>query len=264
MSMCGMLGRRSPAWTRWRPTSKRGAASSRPDTNWLEADASIVTAPPRDVAVPCTVNGSAPCPSSSMSTPSVAQRRDRSRPSGGGGRSRRRRTSSARGRAPATGGRKRMTVPAGPQSIVVRAEQLVGGDDDAGRRRTRRCPAPLDAASERAQRLDHAARCRGVQRRAQRRRTVGERREDELAIGQRLRAGERDDGLERAGGDGCAPPASGSVCRSLAVRIELWGGIPSRSASVINSSRSANGGRRWCACRRACSNAQSSTHRPTI
>ena len=41
MSMCGMLGSRSPRWTRCSPTSKRGAASSRPETNWLDALASI-------------------------------------------------------------------------------------------------------------------------------------------------------------------------------------------------------------------------------
>ena len=33
ISMWGMLGRRSPRWMRCRPTSNRGAASSRPETN---------------------------------------------------------------------------------------------------------------------------------------------------------------------------------------------------------------------------------------
>ena len=52
MSMCGMLGRRAPAWTRCSPTSNRGAASSRPETNWLEALASIDDLAAAHVAVP--------------------------------------------------------------------------------------------------------------------------------------------------------------------------------------------------------------------
>ena len=71
--------------------SKRAADSSRAETNWLDADASISSSPPAIEPVPCTVNGSAPRPSSSTSTPSAAGRRCR-RPSGGGGRTRRRRT----------------------------------------------------------------------------------------------------------------------------------------------------------------------------
>ena len=69
MSMCGMLGSRSPRWMRCRPTSKRGAASSRPETNWLDALASTTTSPPRTCPWPRTMKGSAQCPPSSMSTP---------------------------------------------------------------------------------------------------------------------------------------------------------------------------------------------------
>ncbi len=52
MSMCGMLGRRSPVCRSRSPFVNRGAASSSPDTNWLEADASISSSPPSTSPVP--------------------------------------------------------------------------------------------------------------------------------------------------------------------------------------------------------------------
>ena len=118
ISMCGRLGRRSPEWRRCRPCPKRGAASSRPETNWLDVDASMVISPPTSVPVPCTVKGRAPRPSSLMSAPR-ARRDEMVVPIG-----RRRAPASPSkvvGPRPsvATGGRKRITVPARPQSTVV-------------------------------------------------------------------------------------------------------------------------------------------------
>ena len=100
------------------PLSKRGAASSSPETNCDEADASSVTEPPASAPVPCTVNGTAPRPSSSMTAPS-SRRAARTGPTG---------RCEARGSpwnrtltpdSAATGGAKRMTVPALPTSTLV-------------------------------------------------------------------------------------------------------------------------------------------------
>ena len=70
MAMCGADGARPPRCRISAPLSKRGAASSSPDTNWEEAEASRVTAPPGSDPLPCTVNGMAPRPPSSMTAPS--------------------------------------------------------------------------------------------------------------------------------------------------------------------------------------------------
>ena len=61
----------APVCCRSSPRSKRGAASSSADTNWLDADASISSDPPSTWPVPCTVNGRAERPPSSISTPSA-------------------------------------------------------------------------------------------------------------------------------------------------------------------------------------------------
>ena len=60
MTTCGALGIGGPTCSTTRPSSKRAAASSSPDTNWLDADASIRSVPPRTRPVPRTVNGSRP------------------------------------------------------------------------------------------------------------------------------------------------------------------------------------------------------------
>ncbi len=101
-----------------RPSSKRAAESSSALTNWLEAEASIVTSPPRTAPVPLTVKGRVRRPSSSISTPSASsasitppmgRTRARGSPSN--------RTSPSA--SAATGGAKRMTLPASPQSTYA-------------------------------------------------------------------------------------------------------------------------------------------------
>ena len=70
ISMCGSDGRVGPMWRTVRPCAYRAAASSRPETNWLEPDASTSTEPPVSPPRPCTVNGSRPAsPWSSTRTP---------------------------------------------------------------------------------------------------------------------------------------------------------------------------------------------------
>ena len=119
-----------------------------------------------------------------------------------------------------------MTVPARPQSIVVEPSSSSAGmtrrsspNPPVAGIRSNRVPESLQA-------LDHQLAVAGPQRGAQRRRTVGEGGEHELAIRQRLRAGERHDRLERGRRDGRPPSVIGLGLPGLAVRIELGGGIP--------------------------------------
>ena len=70
-SRCGgARARVVPRGARPRPSSYDAPASSSAETNWLEAEASIVTAPPRRRPRPATVKGSVPRPPSSTETPS--------------------------------------------------------------------------------------------------------------------------------------------------------------------------------------------------
>ena len=112
---CGADGTGGPTCRTTIPRSNAAPASSSPETNWLDADASRVTSPPGTRPVPRTVNGSA---SPSMSTP-TARSADTSGPSG---RARARGSpSKATGPSarPATAGRKRITVPASPTSTCA-------------------------------------------------------------------------------------------------------------------------------------------------
>ena len=126
ISMCGIDGRRSPVCRRVSPSAKRGAASRRPETNWLDALASIATSPPRTAPEPHRLKGRAPRPSSLTSTPSarsesivvrMGRRRAASSPS---------KATGPRASA-ATGGRKRMTVPASPTSMLVEPVSSAAG-----------------------------------------------------------------------------------------------------------------------------------------
>ena len=211
ISMCGRLGSRSPAWRRSRPRSNRGAESSRPDTNWLDADASISSSPPSTRPVPCTVNGRAPRRSSSRSTPSACSPSIDAahRPAAGalvaveGRRSERERRDR----------REEAHDRAGEAAVDRgRAEQLVGGDDAQVVAEPAGARHPLEPRAERAQPLDHELAVARPERGAQRRRAVGEGGEHELAVRERLRAGKRHDGFERAVATGARHPSSGSVC----------------------------------------------------
>jgi hypothetical protein len=113
MAICGADGARPPRCRISAPLSNRGAASSSPDTSCEEPDASMVTGPPRTAPAPCTVNGSAPRPPSSISTP----RWRKAARSGAIGRLRAYGSPSIATSpfaSAATGGRNRITVPASP------------------------------------------------------------------------------------------------------------------------------------------------------
>ena len=91
MSMCGRDGTGLPSWRTSTPSSYAAPASSSAETNWLEAEASMTTWPPRTEPRPRTVNGSVPRPSSSTSTPRPRSASEHLAPSGGCGRAGRRR-----------------------------------------------------------------------------------------------------------------------------------------------------------------------------
>ena len=111
--------------------------------NWDEAEASRVTAPPGIRPVPWTVNGSVPRPSSSTGAP-----RARSASSTGPiGRTRACASPSnvtGPSASAATGGRKRITVPARPQSTWAPPRRVAGVTTQSARSAVvrRRCPRP--------------------------------------------------------------------------------------------------------------------------
>ena len=117
ISMCGMDGSGGPLCRRSSPCRMAAPDSNNPLTNWLEADASNVTVPPRSCPAPWTVKG--------RWSPVTSAPRSRSACSiGVNGRaaawaSALNRTSACD--KAATGGRKRITVPASPQSMSARS-----------------------------------------------------------------------------------------------------------------------------------------------
>ena len=70
MAMCGAEGTGGPSCRISMPSSNRGADSSRPETSCEDPDASSTTVPPRTAPWPCTVNGTAARPPSSICAPS--------------------------------------------------------------------------------------------------------------------------------------------------------------------------------------------------
>src|SRR5882757_2441652 len=115
IATCGADGTDSPVWIAVSPSANVAPDSSSPDTNCDEAEASISTAPPATGPSPCTRNGR---PSPSSATPMA--RRASSR----GAMGRDRACSSPSNvttsvPSAATGGTKRSTVPASPQSMVA-------------------------------------------------------------------------------------------------------------------------------------------------
>ncbi len=162
--MWGRLGMGGPSWTTSSPSRVRAPTSRSAETNWLEADASIRTVPPRSPSCgPCTVNGSRPRPPSSTCAPSwrtasttapMGRSRARSSPSNSTGEEAR----------AATGGRKRITVPARPQS--TRTPPVTGPGrttQHCSPGRSPRCP-PSATSETSAPRLRRASAMRVVSR----------------------------------------------------------------------------------------------------
>src|SRR3954447_24566806 len=173
ISTCGIDGT-PPASARSTPSSKRAAASSRPETICEDSVASTVIAPPVTPPVPRTVNGARPRPPSSTSTPSA--RSAASSPALGRSRTR---GSPSKATGPsasaATGGRKRSTVPASPTSTAAGPRSRPGVTCQSGPSSstptpsTRRPPAIRSvsrARSGRTSRLGPSASAAGTSARA--------------------------------------------------------------------------------------------------
>ena len=115
IAMCGADGSAGPTCCTIRPSVNDAPESSRPETNCDDAEASICTAPPATDPVPCTRNGrpspstSTPRPRSASSNGLIGRTRACSSPS----------KVTAATPSAASGGTKRNTVPARPQSIRV-------------------------------------------------------------------------------------------------------------------------------------------------
>ena len=121
--MCGCEGTGGPSWRTSTPSSYAAPESSSAETNWLEAEASITTVPPRTRPVPDTVKGRVPRSPSSTRTPRVrraSRTADIGRVRACGSPSK---ATSPLARA-ATGGTNRITVPARPQSTVPPRSRL--------------------------------------------------------------------------------------------------------------------------------------------
>ena len=249
MAMCGAEGTRRPRWRTSTPLSKRGAASSRPETNCEDADASRVTAPPASDPVPRTANGMAPRPPSSMTAPSS---RSAAR-MGATGRWEARASpwnSTVAAVSAATGGTKRITVPALPTSTRVSPAGRPGA--------TRQVPGAasgVDAGAQRGQRPGHQQRVPGVQRAGDGAGPVGERGEDQRPVGHGLRARQRHARPHRAGRGRRRPaPASlaGRLVRVHAASLGHFTWISSRSRGAAAGPPGPPGGpagrrdgRRW-------------------
>ena len=157
--MWGRDGTGLPSCRTSTPTSYRAPASSSAETNWLDADASIVTDAAATTPRAAQVNGSDDA-SWSMSTPS-ARRAPRISPIGRRGRAGRRRTRPCPSARAATGGTKRITVPASPQSTVA-GPRSGAGRHPRWRRRVRSTSTPSDCSACDHQRVSRASsgRCR--------------------------------------------------------------------------------------------------------
>lgn len=113
ISMWGMLGSLPPMCRTVTPLVKRGAERSRPETNWEDADASISTTPPSGMPSEVTVKGRVlfstftPSVRSASRMLVIGRMRACSSPS---------KWTGPLAKA-ATGGTKRITVPARPQSM---------------------------------------------------------------------------------------------------------------------------------------------------
>ena len=122
MAMCGLEGTGGPTCRRSRPRSMRGAARSRAETNWEEAEASISTLPPSTEPVPWTVTGRTARPEASAACSTSTPRSRSARTTGSIGRVRAAgspSTVTSPTVKAATAGMKRMTVPASPAWILA-------------------------------------------------------------------------------------------------------------------------------------------------
>jgi hypothetical protein len=208
MLMWSRLGTGLPTCSRCSPSVNRAPTNSRAETNCDEALASMTRWPPRTSPEPSTTNGKddgVPPSSADTATPSafsasmmvpMGRLRACGSPS----------NTLAPLRSAASGGTNRITVPARPQSIVAADGAASARSGDLQIRPESAVPRYLgDGGAELPERLDHQCGVPGMQRCAQPRRAVGECRQHQIPVGQRLRARHGDGGIHRAGGEGGGP-----------------------------------------------------------
>ena len=179
------------------PGCSRGATSSSAETNWLDVDASRTVSPPARTPSPLTVSGKLPWPPSSMSAPIAAARRAVAawgvRAAAG-----RRQIEPHRWRA----GRQRQgsgrPFRPSPQSISSGRARAPGATCHSS-------PRVVDGHAERAQSGSHQVGVTRSKGAAQRRRLVGQRRDQQRAVRDGFRAWQRDRGVERLGRGRGAP-----------------------------------------------------------
>ena len=138
----------------------------------------------------------------------------------------------------ATGGRKRITVPARPQSTGP--PRSAAGRDQPVRRRPSSTPTPRPRSA-----VGHQQGVPGAQRGAEPGRAVGQRRQHQGAVGQRLRAGQRDRGVTgpSAGGAGHGRPGGCACAVTPSVRMpDRPGRRPCRTARSVLPGLSAAAG----------------------
>ena len=198
MAMCGADGSAAPTCCTVRPSVNDAPASSRPETNCDDAEASISTAPPATDPAPRTRNGrpspstSTPRPRSAFSSGAIGRTRACSSPSN---------VTAARPSA-ASGGTNRNTVPARPQSMRASGGGAIVPltvSSSAG---------PSTRRPSASQRADHQIGVAAAQRTADRRDAAvggGQRREHQRPVGLGFRAGHRHRRIYRPRGRGGGP-----------------------------------------------------------
>ena len=215
------------------PWSNRAPTAAGRTTNWLEDDASMCTGPPPAAGRCRHGERQRARPSSSTSAPSVAQRVEHGAHRPLAGAAGRRRSATGPSASAATGGRKRITVPGQPGiDRTGRAEPP--GHEQARPGSDRPVGVVRDGLGavgcglgqldpHRAQRLGHQQGVARAQRPAQPARPVGQGGEHQVAVGQRLAAGQPGDAStgETAYGAGQSPAvpseAEGPVALSRAL-----------------------------------------------
>ena len=215
ISMCGREGSGGPAWRRSRPPGSRAATISRALTNWLDAEASSVTRRPEPSTAQAhgcaaTVKGRVP-PSASTAAPELAAARPAADPSAGRTPARRRRSAPGPSASRARAGRKRITVPASPQSTVTSAGEAGRGSD-----------LPLvaglgDLHPERPQAVPHQPGVARVQPVADDRRPAGQRGQHQRPVGLRTWSRERAPWRGSAPGRAVRPRAGATAARAQRV-----------------------------------------------
>ena len=176
--------------------------------NCEELPASIATWPPATEPVPWTVNGRKPSPPSSTAHAKSLQGSHNGSHGAHAGRAGSPSNVTAPLTRAASGGTKRITVPARPQSTAMPPVGRREAGRDGGDHQIRDVTAAGnlgDAGAQGPQGADHQIGVAGLQGRAQAGFAVGNGGEDKIPVGQRLGGRNGDCGIQGCCGEGCGP-----------------------------------------------------------